>query len=298
MDLKGIQLLATELLNSTKKFAIGPNTYKSLFARVLEGTFRRNYLTLFTMLYLVTNGKPDEHTAFGSSCMDLARRVQEDLISLEYILHKGKEEYSKKFIEYEAVEAMRDIIYLEAAGIIVDVGLKKKTVKNYEKYKQQFFDKSGKAKRKAWNELIEYLKKKGKINDADVHEIEVEFSKRYPNNDQQPRRSWAGVDVEGMIDVLVKDGVINTDEERTLKQSYLKGNIKNHFSPTDINNFAYTDLYTITNNDDLLLSIVTTTVGIARMANMVADEFEIPDDTRLKLKSMWQTLLTAHLPVK
>src|SRR6266568_3457493 len=114
MKLNSITALARKLLNSTYQLAMGPNTYKSVFAQVLEGTFRRDYLTLYTMLYLTEHSQPEQRRAFGDCCLDLSRKVLEDLVSLEYMLLRGKEAYAKKFLDYYHIEAKRDSDYLEA----------------------------------------------------------------------------------------------------------------------------------------------------------------------------------------
>src|SRR5713101_4489556 len=80
--------VARKLLNTIHPLVIGPNTYKSEFAKVVEGTLRRDYLTLLTTVYLAEHDEPEMQIAFGNSCMDLSRRVLEDFISLEYMLFK------------------------------------------------------------------------------------------------------------------------------------------------------------------------------------------------------------------
>jgi hypothetical protein len=94
---KEIKLLARKLLTITRSLAAGPHSTQSLFARVVEGTFRRDYLTLYTIVYLAEQDQPGAPTGLGTICMDLCRRVLEDVVSLEYMLLKGKEPYAKKF---------------------------------------------------------------------------------------------------------------------------------------------------------------------------------------------------------
>src|SRR5258708_25854775 len=131
MEFNELNLLARKLVNTTHQLFVGPNTYKSLFAKVVEGTFRRDYLTLYTMVYLAEHDTPEVRTAFGTSCMDLCRRVLEDFIGLKYILYKGKEEFAQKFMNYAAVEAKRDMDYLEAVGDTIDPQIKATTDENY-----------------------------------------------------------------------------------------------------------------------------------------------------------------------
>lgn len=298
MELVDITTLARKLLAATHRLANGPNTYKqaTLFAIVAEGTFRRDYLTLYTMLYLAEREQPEARTAFATSCMDLCRRVHEDLISLEYMLLKGKEAYAKKFMDYAAVERKRDSDYLEAVGAPLDPRIKQKIDEKYNEVKDQFLDQSGKAKRKGWAELTGFLKSEGVIDSQIEQKIETELNKRHANVDGQPRRAWAGLDVEGMIEELVKGGVIDAFQQGVLIQTYLKGNAKNHFSPTDIQAFLHNDFYTQTNNDDLLLSVIVTTIAITRMALVFADEVADSEETIQSLEEIRQALKAAHLP--
>jgi Family of unknown function (DUF5677) len=165
MELNDIKILTRKLLAATHQLAEGQNKYKSasLFARVAEGTFRRDYLTLYTMLYLAEHEKPEARTAFATSCMDLCRRVHEDLISLEYMLLKGKETYAKKFMDFAAVERKRAMDYLDAVGAPLDPQFKKPIEENYDMVKKQFLDDSGKSKKKGWIELTEFLKSEGNV---------------------------------------------------------------------------------------------------------------------------------------
>ena len=75
----------------------------SKFSSIILGALRRDYYTLYTIMHL-SGANEDDRTAFGDSCVDLTRRVFEDLINIEYIKLKGKEKYSKQFIDFKAVE--------------------------------------------------------------------------------------------------------------------------------------------------------------------------------------------------
>ncbi len=298
MELDDVKTLTRKLLAATHRLANGPNTYSppSLFAIVAEGTFRRDYLTLYTMLYLAEHEKPEARTAFATSCMDLCRRVHEDLISLEYMLFEDKEAYANKFIDYAAVERKRESDYLESVGAPLDPQSKQKIDEKYDEVKDQFLDQSGKAKRKGWAELTDFLKSEGIIDSQVEQKIAIELNKRYTNVDGQPRRAWAGLDVEGMIEELVKGGVIDAFQQGVLIQTYLKGNAKNHFSPSDIQTFLHNEFYTQTNDDDLFLSMVVTTIAITRMARILADEVADSEETIQRLEEIGQMFKTAHLP--
>ncbi len=69
MKTNSITTVARKLLNTTHPLVIGPNTYKSEFAKVVEGTLRRDYLTLLTTVYLAEHDGnmvvPKVKTVFG-----------------------------------------------------------------------------------------------------------------------------------------------------------------------------------------------------------------------------------------
>ncbi len=295
MKLNSIIALAKKLLNATRQVASGPNTYKSQFARVVEGTFRRDYLTLFTMVYLAEYSQPEMRIAFGNSCMDLCRRVLEDFISLEYMLFKGKESQTQKFFDYKAVEAKHDIDFLEAIGASIDQVLKITVDKDYDRVKRQFLDTSSRTRKRAWDDLTEFLRSHGKLDEETEHEIEEEFRRRYPDMSEQTRKAWAGLDTEGMIEALVNDGVINAQEQGILIQTYIQGNRKNHFSPTDIHDFLFDQLYRTTSESDLKLSLIATTTAVTRIARIFMDESDIQEATKQAIDEIWQTIFTAHL---
>lgn len=298
MKINSITTLARKLLDTTHPLVIGPNAYKSVFAKVVEGTLRRDYLTLLTTVYLAEHDEPEMQTAFGNSCMDLSRRVLEDLISLEYMLFKDKEAYAKKFFDYKAVEEKLDIDFFEATGVAIDQQLqqiKETTDQAYDQVKHQFRDSSSRVRKKAWAELTAFLKSRDKIDQQTAQEIEEEFKRQYPDT-EQPRRAWAGLDTEGMIEELVSGGVISTWEQKILIQTYIQGNRKNHFSPTDIHDFLYDELYHTTSNSDLILSLIATTTAFTRIARIFIDEFDLPEGTEQVIEEIWQTIFTAQPP--
>ena len=290
--------LARKLLNATHPLVIGPNTYKSEFAKVVEGTLRRDYLTLLTTVYLAEHDEPEMQIAFGNSCMDLSRRVLEDLISLEYMLLNDKEDLARKFFDYKAVEEKLDMDFLEAAGVEMDQELqqvKETTDKDYNQVKHQFLDNSSKTRKKAWSELTAFLKSRDKIDQQTEQEIEEEFKRRYPDT-EQPRKAWAGLDTEGMIKELVSGGVMNAWEQSILIQTYIQGNRKNHFSPTDIHDFLYEKLYHISGDADLATSLIATTTAFTQIARIFANEFDVPESTKQAIEEIRQTIFTAHPP--
>lgn len=295
MELNDITTLARKLLDTTHHLFVGPNNPKSSFAKAVEGTFRRDHLTLSTMLILAEHDKPEVRIASVTDCMDLCRRVLEDFISLEYMLLEGKEAEAKKFFNYYHVEAKRDMDLVEAAGITIDQQIRKIRVENYDRVKGKFLDSSSKTKKKGWDELTDFLKSQDKLDQQLEQQIKEEFNRKHPNVKDQPRKAWAGLDTEDMIVKLVKGGIIDADEQRILIMTYLEGNKKNHFSPSDIHFFLDPNLYGSVNDDDLMLSLVVTTTCVTRMARIFTDEFDSSKDTKQAIEEIWQTIFTAHL---
>jgi len=249
MELRQAQSLAEEFLGITHPLVEGRFKAKSNFAHVVWGALRRDYLTLYTMLHLSKAGG-EEKDLFGNSCMDLGRRVLEDLVSLEYMKMKGKEKMSKKFKDFKTVEAKRDLDFLKSAGVEMDKKLIEQTEKDYEGVRKKL----------------------------------------------KTRRVWAGLDVESMIIQLQKNGIITPKEVGILTQTYIQGNRKNHFSPSDIFNFLHKSLFDYSNKNDLKSSLLLANWLLIRMAWIFTEEFEVDNKVKQSLDNLWSKILKAHLP--
>lgn len=251
MELKGAKEFAERTLQIIHPLIESKAKTTAPFENVVLGALRRDYLTLYTITHL-SDGKDEDQVAFGDSCMDLARKVFEDLIGIEYIKLKGKEKYSRQFIDFKAVEAYRDLEYLKAAGVQMDPKFVKDTEEEYQK-------------------LPSRLKK---------------------------RKSWAGLDVEGMVKALLDAEVIKKDEFRALSQVYVAGNYKNHFSPTDIFNFLHPDLHRFSGLSDLLLSLVVVASSVTKIAAVLIEETSRGEVLKKEVDALWKDWLVAHLEIK
>lgn len=145
LNIKKIQDLAVKFVDGTHKLATGPNTYKSQLGRIAEGAFRRDYLMLETIILLSKKPK-EQYTVYGNSCMDLSRRAFEDMVGLEYIALKGKNELSKRFMAFKDIETMRDLKYLKESGMIIDPKFEAETVIKYNKTENKYHFKD----RRSW----------------------------------------------------------------------------------------------------------------------------------------------------
>ena len=300
-ELQEIKSLANRLLDITHPIVVGPNTYSSpIFASIVEAAFRRDYLTLSTIRKL-SEGTQMELTVSGSSCMDLSRRVLEDMISLEYMIMKGKDKMAKKFRNYLFVEDKRIMDYLEDGGVIIESSRKSEINKNYDNVKKDFLDKSSRTRWKAWKEIIDYLQKNNVEISNELHkQIEEEFIKRYPDSSEKTRRSWAGLDVEEMILELHRNSIIpSSDELKSILATYRVGNSKNHFSPTDLMNYHHEELFETSNLSDVKLSLLLVTMYLTRIASITFDELEFSNKSQIKdgVNAIWNEILTAHQTV-
>lgn len=220
----------------------------SRFSSVILGALRRDYLTLYTIMHL-SDSNEDDRIAFGDPCMDLARRVFEDLVSIEYIKLKGKEKYSKQFMDFKAVEAYQDLQYLLASGRKMDPKFVRDLTDDYEKLPKKL----------------------------------------------RERKRWSGLGIEDMIQLLLDEDVIKQDEFRTLSQTYIAGNYKNHFSPTDIFNFLHNDLYQFTGKSDLVVSLVVVAITVTKIAGELIEEAKVKGKIKKEVNALWKDWLKAHL---
>lgn len=220
----------------------------SKFSSIILGTLRRDYLTLYTIMKL-SDGNEEDRISFGDSCMDLSRRVFEDLINIQYIKLKGKEKYSEQFISFKAVEAYQDLQYLLSSKVKMDLKLVKQIETDYEKLPKKL----------------------------------------------RERKRWSGVGIEEMVQLLLDEDIIKQDEFRTLSQTYIAGNYKNHFSPTDIFNFLHNDLYQFTGKSDLIASLIIVAASVIKIADELVEEAEVGGKIKEEVEKLWKELLTIHL---
>lgn len=123
-----------DFLNTSQGLASGPNKYKSLFGKILEGAFRKDYFTLQSIFILIEKSEdsPEIETVVGGSILDLSRRIFEDMINMVYISQKGKDKYSDRFLKYQAIEQKGDMDFLIASGVKVKDKIKNDINKAYD----------------------------------------------------------------------------------------------------------------------------------------------------------------------
>lgn len=191
ITIEEIKGLMDKLLNATHPLAeTHPKVDKKYhYVRVIEGFYRRNHFTLLAIRYLT------DAPALADSAVVLARKMTEDVISIEYMLLKGKEEMAKRFQDFFYIQAYQEIEHRKRLGY--EIPSKEelaKLMERVEKLKPQF-----------WHE---------KSNDF-MH-------------------SWSGKSAEQMWVELAKKKVFGKHDIHSVLLGYTYGSWKNHPNPADV----------------------------------------------------------------
>lgn len=117
MTVKESAELINELLEVTHSLAEAHPLPEggSQFLRVIEGTFRRNYIRMQSIAKLCV-----EHPMTPNNALELVRNMVEDVVSVEYMLLRGKEKYAETFSRYKWVQLYEDMQYAQSLGVKVD----------------------------------------------------------------------------------------------------------------------------------------------------------------------------------
>lgn len=190
MDQKLHDLLE-RALKVTTPLAEMATASESAFLNVLLGIYRVSFSTLRDIYYLSQN----EET--GASALDLARKIMEYGISVEYMIWKGKDERAEQFQQFMAVELHRSLEFLKSIGQDVtqqDDETLKSGAKDYEK---------------------DYASLKKEVRE---------------------RRSWAGLSVDQMLEQLHTAGQFKDFDSSRIGEAYVWGSRLNHVSPVVVRN--------------------------------------------------------------
>ena len=186
-----IKKLMDKLINATRPLAeTHPKVDdKYRYIRVVEGFYRRNHFTLLAIRYLANA------PALADSAAVLTRKMTEDVISIEYMLLKGKEEMAIRFQDFFYIQAHQEIEHRKRLGYKIPSAEKMvKLMERVEKLKPQF-----------WHE---------KSNDF-MH-------------------SWSGKSAEQMWVELAKNKVFGKHDIYSVLLGYTYGSWKNHPNPADV----------------------------------------------------------------
>lgn len=250
MSIKRFKPLLLQLLDVTHGLVTGPNTRHSQFAEVLEGTFRRDYVAALAILKLSEENDGRE-SPFGETCMALTRRMLEDVVSIEYMLFKGKEKMAEKFKAFRDVELKWDLEYLQSAEITLSEKTSQMIEGRYRKAKELFRD--------------------GK---------DPQFWKN--------RRSWAGISTEQMITDLADAGVLSELEKTSMIHMHGTTSGRLHFSPSGVLEYIHEELFSSSNQRNLNLSVFIATSALSKLAMRFINEIEVDEKTRKVVNDIWQ----------
>ncbi len=224
-----IKELMDKLLNSTKPLAeTHPTVDKRYhYLRVLEGFYRRNHFTLLAIRYLAN--APD----LADSAAVLARKMTEDIISIEYMLLKGKEEMANRFQDFFYIQAYQEIEHRKRLGYEIPSNEEMaKLESRVEKLKPQF-----------WHE---------KSNDF-MH-------------------SWSGKSAEQMWTELAKKKVFGTHDIHAVLLGYTYGSWKNHPNPADVLTYMTNELRNTFSESALKQATILSMMNYIRLTTRYIDE--------------------------
>ena len=191
ITIEEIKDLMDKLLNATNPLAEAhPKVGKKYhYVRVIEGFYRRNHFTFLAIRYLA------DAPVLADSAVVLTRKMTEDVISIEYMLLKGKEEMTKRFQDFFYIQAYQEIEHRKRLGYKIPSEKEMaKLIERVEKLKPQF-----------WHE---------KSNDF-MH-------------------SWSGKSAEQMWVELAKNKVFGKHDIYSVLLGYTYGSWKNHPNPADV----------------------------------------------------------------
>lgn len=199
ITIKEIKILIDKLLNSTKPLAEShPKVDKKYhYVRVVEGFYRRNHFTFLAIRYLV------DAPALADSAGVLTRKMTEDVISIEYMLLKGKEEMAKRFQDFFYIQAYQEIEQRKRLGYDIPSG----------------------------EDMIKLMKRVEKLKSLFWHDKSGEFM-----------HSWSGLSAEQMWIELAKNKVFKKHDVHSVLLGYTYGSWKNHPNPADVLTYMTNEL--------------------------------------------------------
>jgi hypothetical protein len=177
--------LLERTLRATESLANAAAVGEGKYLNTLLGIYRISFTTLRDIYYL----SPNEGT--GPSILDLARKIIEHGISVEYMLWKGKEEKAELFQEYLAVQMHDEIEFLRSIG----------------------------------QEPSSVSEEMG----IGVEENERAYTAL--NAETKKRKTWAGKSAEQMLIDLHDAGIISDFDASRVGRAYVWGSRLNHPNP-------------------------------------------------------------------
>ena len=227
---KNLRGLLEKTLKTTTPLAEMGAEHDSRFLNVLLGIYRVSFSTLRDIYYLSLN----EGT--GASTLDLARKIIEYGISVEYMIWKGKDEKAEQFQQFMAVELHRSFEFLKSIG--QDIA----------------------------HESDDVLK-------SGSEEYESEYAS-LPSK-IQVRVNWAGLAVDKMIEQLHTAGQLRDFDSTRIGEAYVWGSRLNHVSPVVVNNLMAPDSTQVASGFYLRQAITFALIFHLRLSTRYIDEMRL-----------------------
>lgn len=210
----------------------------------------------FTLLAIVYLSN---NSTLADSALDLTRKMIEDTISIEYMIAKGKKESSEKFRRFLWVQLHQNSEFLKTTGAnFKSLGLDEQLPTIEREYER----------------------------------VKLEFTHRTGKD----LRSWAGKDIETMLEELKQENVLSEFDVSRTAIGYVKGSWKNHFNPYDVHSYLTNDLLEASTKEALNQALVFGTTCLYRLTTRYIDHIRQVtqenqyEDIAQKIKPIWARL--------
>jgi len=184
--------LLDRLLIATQPLAEEKTVNGDQFMVTMLGMYRVSFSTLRDIKYLAL------HIETASSVLDLARKITEYSLTVEYMLLKGKGRAAQEFQEHLWVQLYKDGGFLKMLG---------------------FAD----------------LAEAGESSESSFSVVDKEF-KKVPTG-HRDRHSWAGKSTDQMVKLLYDAGRLSQADFNRIAQAYIWGSRANHPNPLVVKSF-------------------------------------------------------------
>jgi hypothetical protein len=225
MEKKLTDILERTLKATTPLAEMGA-VHDTAFVNVLLGIYRVSFTTLRDIYYLSLQ----EET--GPSTLDLARKIIEYGIVVEYMIWKGKEEKAEQFQKYWAAEMHHTLGFLKSIGQDV-------------------------------SQQSEELREGAK---------EAERAYAALSADTKGRRNWAGLSIEQMMEQLHTAGHFKEFDNSRISEAYIWGCRLNHVSPIVVRNYLEPETATVASDFYLRQAIMFGILFHLRLSTRYIDE--------------------------
>lgn len=239
-----------QLLHDTVPLAEAAASHDTKFLNTFLGIYRVSLSTLRDVYYL------SPHTEAGLSMLDLARKMLEYMVSVEYMIMKGKEEMSVRFQNHLWVQAHQELDFLKSIG------------ENPENWKSDW--KGG------------------------AEEVEKKYSEL--KHDDRKHRTWSGKSPEQMLEELHKNGSLEDFDNSRVGQIYIWGSRANHPNPFIVINYLGVENKDSANNFYSNLALISAISFHLRLTNRYIDEIRLLsgkneyEELAQKISVIWKEL--------